>query len=397
MADLLIRFDDASLTSFSWCHADSDTEPGSWSHLEQSALRELCQKYRSIVILLPQQSVFLSQVELPEKSARQVLSSIEFLIEDQLASDIEELHFAVGGVTADQASIAIVSKDLMDRCQDLQKENRFTATKILPEIFLCPWPESVIDSEVHIYCSGDSCLLRYGLYQGVKCPSMLLEQYLNIIDSETSIKKTIYYCAHEGECGCLKVGQFNPEQSLWAENFSYDFNHAIELKQRQYQSASPWLKLIRIWRPLFFVLLVLVVIFVLNRFVDLEKLSLNLDEIKQQQHEVLSPYFSEQELAGGSLKGLLVKALQKNQSASTSKGLLDMLQEFTRFKQRFKAVQINQFSYRNNQLSIDVSSAQLSSIEQLKSALESGVYTVKLENLTIKPELSSGRLVLGGE
>ena len=99
MERLLIRFVDEAIADFRWARCD-DASAGArfdWQSARSEELgRIAAQNPLPVSLIVPQQWVYLTDVELPEKASRQVLAAIEFQIEDQLAQDIETQHFALG-------------------------------------------------------------------------------------------------------------------------------------------------------------------------------------------------------------------------------------------------------------------------------------------------------------
>ncbi|NJD31932.1 MAG: type II secretion system protein GspL [Gammaproteobacteria bacterium] len=75
---------------------------------------------RSIVLLLPASEVVLAEPELPLRGGARLAQAVPFALEEQLASDVEALHCAVGskGAGAVGTPVAVVSRGLIDRWHD---------------------------------------------------------------------------------------------------------------------------------------------------------------------------------------------------------------------------------------------------------------------------------------
>ena len=72
---------------------------------------------RRVVLLLPATDVSLAEPELPVRGGARILQAVPFALEEQLATDVEALHFAVGTREAGAAGtpVAVVSRVLLDR------------------------------------------------------------------------------------------------------------------------------------------------------------------------------------------------------------------------------------------------------------------------------------------
>ena len=119
MARLLIQFATAELADFRWARIDEEnyTADIAWELAGEEELATIAaQNPHPLIMIIPQQCVYLTQVELPERAGRQLLSAIEYQIEDQLACDIEMQHFALGNTSDNPVSIAVVERAIMARC-----------------------------------------------------------------------------------------------------------------------------------------------------------------------------------------------------------------------------------------------------------------------------------------
>jgi len=72
---------------------------------------------RRVVLLLPGSEITLAEPELPVRGGARVAQAVPFALEEQLASDVEGLHFAVGARPAGTVGtpVAVVSRALLER------------------------------------------------------------------------------------------------------------------------------------------------------------------------------------------------------------------------------------------------------------------------------------------
>jgi general secretion pathway protein L len=70
---------------------------------------------RRTVVLVPAVRVLRTRVEVPVKGTSRIAQALPFALEDLLAEDVEELHFAAGARYADeQVAVAVVRRERMD-------------------------------------------------------------------------------------------------------------------------------------------------------------------------------------------------------------------------------------------------------------------------------------------
>ena len=73
-----------------------DTADGALTETEGASSPSLLPTGRRVVAFVPATEVSVAAVELPARSASKALQLAPFALEEQLAGDIEQLHFAVG-------------------------------------------------------------------------------------------------------------------------------------------------------------------------------------------------------------------------------------------------------------------------------------------------------------
>jgi len=97
---------------------------------------------RHVVVLVPGSDVLLAQPELPPaKAGAKLQQLVPFALEEQLAEDIEELHFAIGRRQGEstRVPVAVVARRLMDewttflKSSGLEPEALYADSELLPQ------------------------------------------------------------------------------------------------------------------------------------------------------------------------------------------------------------------------------------------------------------------------
>ncbi len=136
-----------------------------------AALPELAQRLgaRPVTALVPAADVALRQVSLPSKPNRQLLQAIPFMLEEELAEDIEQLVVALGPLQQDangQAgyvqSVAVVRRDLLQQWLEQLQQAGFFVEKMLPDALCLPCDNDISAAAVQL---GHDWLLRSGPWQ----------------------------------------------------------------------------------------------------------------------------------------------------------------------------------------------------------------------------------------
>jgi general secretion pathway protein L len=95
---------------------------------------------RRVGVIVPSADVLLTDVELPLKSGVRPQQVVAYALEEQLAADIETLHFAVGArdVTSARTAVTVVTRELMSRWLQELSAAGITATVVCAEASLLP-------------------------------------------------------------------------------------------------------------------------------------------------------------------------------------------------------------------------------------------------------------------
>jgi general secretion pathway protein L len=131
MADwLLLRLPRNPQAEASWILADARGNAISAPQtgpLEQAAQRAAG---RHVCVVVPGTDVLLTEPELPAKAGAKLAQIVPYALEEQLAEDIDELHFAIGKRNTDAATtpVAVVALSLMD-----EWTNTLKAAGLVPE------------------------------------------------------------------------------------------------------------------------------------------------------------------------------------------------------------------------------------------------------------------------
>lgn len=101
-------------------------------------------KGRHVTVVANSADVRLIKHELDLKPNRQLLNALPFMLEDELAEDIDNLHFTIESTGFDKttqkhfANVAIISKKVLANWLDVLLEHDISTAKIIPEVLCMP-------------------------------------------------------------------------------------------------------------------------------------------------------------------------------------------------------------------------------------------------------------------
>lgn len=168
--------------------AEDRFTPGDWKRVH-SLIRG-----RRVVLLLPDNEVVLSSVNIPSKNKKQLAQAIPFALEENLADDIEDLHFSIHSNNKKQKTdkntdnnpdknyVAIINRSLLSQYLDKLNEAHIPVHYVLPQLFSL---ESHKNSWT-LHVNGHHAQLRLDEFSGFSCDSNMLEMFLpDLLDKQT--------------------------------------------------------------------------------------------------------------------------------------------------------------------------------------------------------------------
>lgn len=139
---------------------------------------------RRIVLFVPGADVRLASVQVPARQEQKILQAAPYALEDQLAEDVDTLHFALAPGTArrrpgEAHPLAIVARERMDAWLAPWRERQLHPDVIVPATLSLPLPE---DGRWTGLAEGGRVTVRTGTFTGFTCPLADLEAYLQLAD-----------------------------------------------------------------------------------------------------------------------------------------------------------------------------------------------------------------------
>ncbi|MEE4376253.1 MAG: type II secretion system protein GspL [Candidatus Competibacteraceae bacterium] len=121
-----------------------DTERFEWlvgERLAQGSLSEMAQPAsgKRLVLIAPGETVLLIRATLPERNRSQWLKALPYALEDHVADEVEELHFAVGSTRSGEAPVAAIRHATLSNWLDQCTRVGLIPTAVVPEPLLLPF------------------------------------------------------------------------------------------------------------------------------------------------------------------------------------------------------------------------------------------------------------------
>ncbi len=151
-----------------WSNAEQEIiASGDLASAEQLTLLTDKAHQREVVAIVPSQDVALKSLNVPAKSQRAIRLAAPYMLEEELAQDVEQLFFAYGAskqhTLESNCLVAVVKKTLMTQWLTWLENANIHCTYMLPEVLALPTHQS----NWSVTLMNDQLLVRQGGWQGI--------------------------------------------------------------------------------------------------------------------------------------------------------------------------------------------------------------------------------------
>ncbi|MEZ8493399.1 type II secretion system protein GspL [Vibrio splendidus] len=246
-------------------------ELSSWEQLDE--LTPYAEK-RSCIALLPGSECLIKRVEIPKGAARQFDSMLPFLLEDEVAQDIEDLHLTILDKDATHATVCGVDREWLKQSLDLFREANIIFRKVLPDTLAVPLEDQGI-SALQI---DQHWLLRQGNYQAVSISEAWLPMFLQsdwVAAGEEEQATTIFsYTAMPSDDVQQQSGlewQAKPAELVMSLLSQQAIASGVNLLTGTFKTKSSFSKYWRVWQKVAIAACLLVAVIVTQQVLKVQQ------------------------------------------------------------------------------------------------------------------------------
>lgn len=136
---------------------------------------------RRVVVFLPAADVRLASVKVPARQPSKVMQAVPYALEDQVAEDVDSLHFAIGTRQEDGSHpVAVVSRARLARVLTALRARGLQPELLVPEMLALPPPAA--DGAWSALVDDTQAIVRSGPWSGFSCGATDLDAYLSMAD-----------------------------------------------------------------------------------------------------------------------------------------------------------------------------------------------------------------------
>ena len=344
---------------------------------------------KRIVCIVSAELVNFSYLNIPAKNKQRALQAIPFALEDQLAEDIDLMHFATDKADQNTYPVAAIKHESMQSILSTLKDNGIEPDCLYPDILCLPnidnsWNFLSINNTTAINLKRDTII-----HTDSDMLPVILQTLLQQTEKENLPASFEYWSSNSEEIIGLDIPDditLNRHQyssspiTVFCTNLSND--SLVNLLQGKYQvkkQSTEW------WKPWRAAAVLFAAVILLELFSGTLKLNSLEDENRLLSTEINSIYkksFPASKRVVNARVQMENKLKQlRNSNGKQNLSFTDILASAAPILKQQSSLQIQDINYRNNKLEMQFTIDNVSSAESLKDQLN------KLQN--IKADLLS--------
>lgn len=373
-----------------WIWADNDRqitksgELADWHDLAD--LSDLAQG-RKTVLLLHSADVLLRQVKQPKGSGRHLPKMLPFLIEDEVAQDVEALHLSVVSKQGDQLLVAGVDREWFNQVWQLCQRAQLNLVKVLPDVLALPQSQGIT-----LLNWQQQWLVREEKYK-----AYLLENEWLEVASETwqHSDLSVTLLAEEGSSVAEQHPQWQHQVIDGAAELlaTHAVNVPFSLLSGPFKVSGSAKKQWSIWRKALLAGLFLTLVYCTNVFVSISQMDKQDQALRAESERIFHSVFPDlQRIPTVSyLKRQMDDELARLSGGEGDQRLLIALDTISQKLSGIAGLRVNRISFDSNrsEIRLDLQGTEFQQFEAVRKAFD-GVFSVESGPLN-----RNGNAVLG--
>jgi len=358
---------------------------------------------RQVVVLVPGADIMLAAVAVPTRNRSRMAAAVPFLLEEQLASDVDDAHFALGERDAEgRVAVAVVSRARMNGWLARLAESGIHADKLIPETLLLPHQAG----EWSLLREPECVTVRTGAQNGMALDAVNTSFVLQRTMAELAIKPNLLRVWFAGGAGSAmlpaELGVEAIAEPLAVPALSFLVRQAheqgvIDLLQGPYSRRERIGKFWRPWRPVAALVAVWAVLqFGINIY-QYRELRAEDGRLHEEVNQIYLQTFPE-------AKRVVDARVQMEQRLTALRGGKGSLGDFMKLLAAVSGpaaslggVDIERLSYRDGEFDIALTVSDLQRLDQLKDRLGSETQlAVEIQSASARNDKVEARLQIKG-
>jgi general secretion pathway protein L len=321
---------------------------------------------RRIVALVPSEHVVLLEADAVSSRRAQLAKAMPFALEDQLASPVEDLHFALPEKPgAGRITVAVVARATLREWMGTLVENGIRADVMIPEtLALAP-----NDSGATLTIEPERALLRWSTAHAIACDPPALAQWLRIVAAPAA--EVFDFRPSPRLALPIAVSHYHERQLDPLAFFGAQLTRepVLNLLQGEFAPSHRHVPAQQLWRRAGMLAAAAVVLALLYAAGDWFALSRESDRLEAQQRDALRASLPEMANVAGDPRPLMDSALTRMRGGGSGNGLLTLLEHIGPTLAGTTRVQLRSLEYRNATLELGLRAPDVPALDLVREQL----------------------------
>jgi general secretion pathway protein L len=408
--DLLVA--DWQCTSYSISNSDVLGEPNACKLLEafqQAAAMQKNHEALAVSLVLPSELALLQTVQLPSRNQRQALQALPFVVEEQLAGDIEDVHLAVGLRKPDGVwPVMVVDVATMSAIVRCSEQAGLLLHSVMVDAQMLPVAEkglTIAFQQERVLVSTENTMTAFDVHSATE----MLHLFLG---DTTPTQVDLYYSDHYeshpllaqqlatefSALGGTQVKHYSDITNVLSILLKNNTTSVINLLQGQFAIKQPAGK-----NPLVkWVVVAFLVLWLGQCAIQIVSgwyFNHRADVMDTQMAEQFKQLFPDARRVGNVRKQLesrLLEGASANNSESFSKLFSTSIQVLSGLKD-YQSIVIDELRYdsQESQLELEVKAKSIDQLDQFKQAVEKAGLSAKISSANDSDGSITGRMQIG--
>ncbi|MGB0865483.1 MAG: type II secretion system protein GspL [Granulosicoccaceae bacterium] len=369
---LLIHIADPQRDAACWGTVDSD-DPLHAQNLGEGSLAEAAAAAQGLRsdIALGSGAITLTRVGVPGGNGKRARAAIPFALEEQLADDVEDLHFALGPIGSDgEYPVAVIARQTLQDLMAKLTELGIYPRQVVPDVLMLPPGDS---DEWEVLQTADNMLIRQGNYTGMWCPTSSAELMLSRLLREVGVDGPTQLAFY------LAPGQVPPEVNTLVEQIPVQ-NSAdalargvnspnINLLQGEFNQSAEMGKLWKPWRVPAALAACLLLLDVGSSVLQSNRLAAQEADQRAQMESLLKQTFPSVKRVRDPISRMRSE-LRKLKSGGAEGELMPLIAALSDAIQATPNTTMNSVNFRNGRCDVDMKTDSLQTLDKIKQSLD---------------------------
>ncbi len=330
-----------------------------------------------LILTISASIVLTRKVKIPSKNEEIIRQSIPYALEELLANDIDDNHFAYWQLSEQNFLVSVIQKSAMEVIQNELNSNGLDCQQAVSEIFTVPYHLG----KISIISLNNYHIVREE-YTGTTVRKSMLKAYIE----SSSLDKQILYVHPELDISECPNAEIKKIDTTLLQAMTVISGDSVNLLQAEFSQKDDKAQAKNPLRKMLALTVVLLVSWLAINIYSLSDISAQINELKDRQEKLLLELIpnasnTEKRDPYSAIQSRL-KISQNNEPINGKGGFIQSLHYIGQTLLDHPTIQVQSLRQRNSKLEVSVRTNDMSKLNAFQSSLEKNVLAMRIKTGT---------------